>query len=121
MLETIEKNESAVENLTWGKEERNKKEFRIGECGNGDEGGPVTKPAEVELAAEGAAESHAIDGGGDVGREDAGFLRQWVVVVEPTQQTRNTRNAKEIISVGEESHSGDEDGGKMIPLGARFI
>ena len=81
----------------------------------------ITKPPEKELTGEGPTEGNAVDGGGNVGRESPRHLGAWNVVVNAAEELCNERDAKEIVSVGEESHSGDYNRREMVPLGLGYI
>lgn len=77
----------------------------------------VAEPAEEELAGKGAAEGDAVDGGSDVGREGAGFGGIWNMVIDSAEEFSDDGDTEEIVSVGEETHSSDDDCSEMVPLG----
>ncbi|KAL0913694.1 hypothetical protein M5K25_017172 [Dendrobium thyrsiflorum] len=77
----------------------------------------VAEPTEEELTCESAAERDAIDCGGDVGWEAAWCLGVRIEVVDAAEELGDQRDAEQIVSVGEESHSGDDDGLEVVQLG----
>ncbi|KAH0456744.1 hypothetical protein IEQ34_014651 [Dendrobium chrysotoxum] len=77
----------------------------------------VAEPTEEELACESAAERDAVDCGGDVGWEAAWCLGVRIEVVDAAEELGDQRDAEQIVSVGEESHSGDDDGLEVVQLG----
>jgi hypothetical protein len=62
------------------------------------------------------AEGHAVHRGGDVGREGPRVRRALPVVVDASQELGGEGDAEEVVRVGEEAHTGDHDGGEVVPL-----
>lgn len=76
----------------------------------------VAQVAEEELAAqstdEGNADDHVVDAVGEL----PGLAGGGVVVVEAAEELGDGGDAEEVVCVGEESHSGDDDRREMVPL-----
>ena len=69
------------------------------------------------MAGERAAEGNAVDGGGDVGGKRSGSGGVLNMVIDSAEEFGDDGDAEEVVGVGEETHSGDDDCREMVPLG----
>ncbi|KAG2543685.1 hypothetical protein PVAP13_9NG766900 [Panicum virgatum] len=76
----------------------------------------VAEPPEEELPGQRADEGHAVDGRGDVRRQGAGVGRAVDGVVDAADELGDEGDAEEVVGVGEEAHTGDDDGREVVPL-----
>ncbi|KAG6523201.1 hypothetical protein ZIOFF_013054 [Zingiber officinale] len=77
---------------------------------------PIAEPIEEVLAGERAAEGDAGDDDREVGRQRSRRYRDGVGVVDLVEELGDGGVAEEVLGVSEESHAGDDDSYKVVPL-----
>ena len=76
----------------------------------------VTEPTEEELSEKGTHKGDTVESRVHSSGQNAGLLGGGVVVVQTSQQFGDDGNAEQVVSVGEKSHTRNDNGSEMVPL-----
>ena len=81
----------------------------------------ITQPSKEELPAERPAQGHPVHSRRHIRGQHARRAGRRVIVVQSPEQTRHGGDAKQIVSVGEKSHTRDDDRREVVPLRPRPV